>query len=411
MRRQQLSVNIAALGAVQVANYLIPLLVLPYLTRTLGQEVFGTVVIVLGAIQLAFVLTDYGFSISATQAISANRDNKDLVGHAVGAIFAAKVLLLFPAVAAVIVFFSLHPALAGKPAFAWAAVLAIVAQAYQPIWFFHGIERMKSYAFYMVSSKGIYAALLLALVNSENDGVWVIFSWASANAVGALIGLIQIYREGYRVHLPSVNDIVKVLVAGAQFFWSRIAVALYTSGNVLVVGTNAATQAAQYAVCEQIYKAGQNVSGPLNQALFPYMVRNKDWLFYAKIVAAVAFVLALGCFLVFHWRAEVLVLLFGQEYAEAVDILAVFLVAVTINYLSVSFGYPVFGALGAPQWANYSVIVGAILHFLILAAAFLFYEINALIVAGSVLVVEFAVLVMRIIGAGWMWCAVDEVRE
>ena len=86
--------NALALSVMQIGNYAVPLLLLPFLTRQLGMEAFGVVAITLAAIQLAFVLTDYGFSLSATYSISTNRENTDYVNRKIAAIFGAKALLL-----------------------------------------------------------------------------------------------------------------------------------------------------------------------------------------------------------------------------------------------------------------------------------------------------------------------------
>ena len=53
--------NVSALGVMQIANYVVPLLLLPFLARQLGIEAFGVVAITFASIQLVMVLTDYGF--------------------------------------------------------------------------------------------------------------------------------------------------------------------------------------------------------------------------------------------------------------------------------------------------------------------------------------------------------------
>ena len=78
----------------QASNYVVPLLLIPFLTRQLGLEGFGLVAIALSAIQLALVLTDYGFTLSATFAISINRENLEYINQKIGSIFGAKAILV-----------------------------------------------------------------------------------------------------------------------------------------------------------------------------------------------------------------------------------------------------------------------------------------------------------------------------
>src|ERR1022692_135388 len=85
--------NIAALGASQIANYLIPLITLPYMTRALGVEAFGKVVFVQALMALFVMLTEYGFSWSATQQIAANRNDHQIISSIFSATWAAQWLL------------------------------------------------------------------------------------------------------------------------------------------------------------------------------------------------------------------------------------------------------------------------------------------------------------------------------
>src|SRR5690606_2760732 len=108
---------------------------------------------------------------------------------------------------------------------------------------------------------------------------------------------------------------------GAQFYWSRLAVAVYTSASTLVVGSQNATQAAQFAACEQIYKAGQNVTSPINTAMYPYMAKNKDWKIFYRVVFFFGSTLTAGCLLVACNAESLLSLLFGSDYKIATSVL------------------------------------------------------------------------------------------
>ena len=102
------------------------------------------------------------------------------------------------------------------------------------------------------------------LVEKSTDAIIVIYCWGFAQFVGLLFAMYYIYAEGYRIVTPSWCLVKKEFSAGAQFFWSRLAVSIYTSVNTLIVGNISVHQTAHYSVCEQIYKAGQNVTSPIS---------------------------------------------------------------------------------------------------------------------------------------------------
>ncbi|HOX54579.1 MAG TPA: oligosaccharide flippase family protein, partial [Candidatus Omnitrophota bacterium] len=66
--------NVASLSMLQAITYLLPILILPYLFRILGAEKFGLIAFAQAFIQYFIILTDYGFSISATKEISLCRN-------------------------------------------------------------------------------------------------------------------------------------------------------------------------------------------------------------------------------------------------------------------------------------------------------------------------------------------------
>ena len=62
--------NFISLTTLQGISYILPLVVLPYLIRVIGIEKFGLIAFAQSFVQYFMILTDYGFSLSATRTIA-----------------------------------------------------------------------------------------------------------------------------------------------------------------------------------------------------------------------------------------------------------------------------------------------------------------------------------------------------
>ena len=68
--------NFFSLTILQVANYILPLIILPFLVRVLDLENFGIVMFSQALITFIVIAVDFGFDISGTREISiSNTDN------------------------------------------------------------------------------------------------------------------------------------------------------------------------------------------------------------------------------------------------------------------------------------------------------------------------------------------------
>lgn len=397
IRHHSLGRNAIALTAMQATNYIAPLMVIPYLTRVLGTHEFGAVAVTLAAIQFAFVVTDYGFSLSATRDIALNSTDKHYVSRKIGAVWGAKLPLLALSIMGLLILPAWVDKLHTYGPYFTAGTLAVCAMAFQPVWFFLGIERMKNVTIYMVATKVLYVLLVFVVVHGPKDAFFVIYCWGGAQLLGLVVSIYLVYHEGYGLGMPRLRECLHELRASAQFFWSRLSVALYTSANTVVVGTLGTVAAAHYSVCEQVYKAGQNVAAPINTALFPYMTKNRDWRLFGQLLVAVGGVLIIGCTVVGVFAGPLLRFVFGAEYASSAPVLAIFCAVVVINYYGMTFGYAAFSALDKVHIANISVVVGTMVQVGLVAWLYAAGRMSPLTMALSVLATEGFVMSFRVI--------------
>ena len=85
--------NFVFLAALQATNFLLPLVTLPYLLRVIGTEKFGVVTYIQAFMLFFYVITDYGFNVSATRSVALHKQDKEYLSNLFSEVTVAKLLL------------------------------------------------------------------------------------------------------------------------------------------------------------------------------------------------------------------------------------------------------------------------------------------------------------------------------
>ena len=73
-RRNRIFSNFMALGILQGSNFLLPVLVMPFVISKIGADGYGVVAVAQVVMLFFCTVTDYGFNLTATRALALQRD-------------------------------------------------------------------------------------------------------------------------------------------------------------------------------------------------------------------------------------------------------------------------------------------------------------------------------------------------
>lgn len=392
--KDRLFQNFAWLSFLQIFNYAAPLLVLPYLARQLSVADFGAFSVVMATIALAFVMTDYGFSLSATYRISKNRDNKSYIEKLIGRIFSAKIFLnLFGFFLIIII--SEIPAYSHHKEVFMVGVIAMVAQSFHSAWLYQGLERLKFYTIYMSVVKVLYVVFVFSLIKNDTSPVAILWCWSVSNAIGMVISLRNIQLLGFKIKFAGFREGWCELKDSSSYFYSRIALAIYSTACTVILGTTSLQQAAIYTTAENGLKAGQAFTSSIAQALYPYMARERDWLKFKLVVIFGLSILTMAAISISLNAADILTLVFGAKYSSAGEVLVIMMLILVVNFLNVVFGYPAYAAIDQVEVANITIILGCIVFIVCLIALYLSALVTPVSIAFLVLSIEVLVFFLR----------------
>jgi PST family polysaccharide transporter len=329
--RRTLAENFASLTALQYASYIFPLIVLPYLTRVLGVELFGQIAFAQAFIAYFAVLVDFGFGYSATRQISAERNDPVKLRTIFSEVLWARIFLATISFALMIAFVEMQPARRTQFWLYTACFSAVVGSVVAPEWFFIGSEKMKYVTFLGLFSRSVTTILVFSVVRRPSDYMWVPVLNGAGGIAGASVGHWALWKNfGVRITRPNLRGIAGQFREGWDNFLSNVFISLYTTTNIFVLGlmTNA-TEVGYFSAAQRVSAGVASLWGPVPQVLFPRFSllfaqdpkRGKQQLRLTLIVAAGATLLLsiTGClaapFLVRHYL--------GVRFAPATPIVQI----------------------------------------------------------------------------------------
>jgi O-antigen/teichoic acid export membrane protein len=217
-----------------VSNYLFPLLVFPYVTRTLGPTNLGICNYVDGIINYGLIIAMMGINVLGVRIAARYKNNSKLLNLAFSS------LLVISTVSSLIVLVSIFfivfyiPALSEYKLLLIPGLLKVVFTLFSFDWYFKGIENFKYITYRGIFVKTLYVLSVYLFVKNAND--YFIYYYLSIGMLG-VNSLIQIVYLKKRVTFQINNRILKKIISPfITLGIYTILTSLYTSFNVIYLG-------------------------------------------------------------------------------------------------------------------------------------------------------------------------------
>ena len=334
--------NFFSLTVLQGANFILPLISLPYLVRTLGTEAFGLVMFAQAIIMYFIILTDYGFNLSATREISIHRTNQKKITEIFSTVMLIKFILLFLSfILLSIIVFSFE-----KFRVDWYIYYLtfgmVIGQVLFPVWFFQGIEKMKYITILNIIAKSIFTIAIFIFIQHTEDYYYVpILNSLGFIIAGVLSLWIVFYKFKIRLVMPKYINMKNMFFESSNLFVSNLSVTLYTASNTLILGLFTDNNTVGiYASIEKLVLAIKNLYVPLYQTLFPWLSKkSKENITHIikKMIPYIAMIGLLFTLILVIYAKEILTLIYKRPditaYSMVFQILALISIFASLNML------------------------------------------------------------------------------
>ena len=313
--------NLLSLSAIKGFDYIVPLILIPFLFRTLGVEMFGLVYFAQAFIGYFMAFTQFGFNFYTTHYIASNISDAQKTREAFWSVISAKLAFAaaaFAAMAAIVFRFEAFHA-HREVYFLYFGIVA--GEALFPSWFFQAVEKMKFITYITLSARTLTMVPMFFVVKGPED-VWIpplCYSLGSllSGAIGIAVAHIKF---GMAFRFAGIGQIWKHIRGSSPFALVNLCNTLQAeSGTFLLglVGGNAATGV--YSAARKLVDAYNAVIQPIQIAMYPYMIKRKNLGLFWKIFFAASAASAVFATIAIAFAPLIIDLFYNTTSREIID--------------------------------------------------------------------------------------------
>lgn len=371
--RKKLLTNFSSLTILQIANYIFPLILFPYLVRIFGPEKYGLISFAGAFVTYFSILTDFGFNFSATQSVSVNRENSKELSKIFGSVLIIKFFLFIIALLIFLIIVNVFSIFRKDLLIYYLSFPIVFGSVLFPLWFFQGKEEMKYIAYINIAAKSLFVIVVLSFINKPSD----IYLYVFLNSCTfILIGFAGYYVAcklfEIKFEFPSIADLKKEFRKGWYLFLSSLSISLYTTTNTFILGLFAGNELlGYYSAADKMRMAVQGVFSNAGLALFPHTAklfqktRREGTVFvkkYLNIILPIAAAITVALFIA---SKQIVLIVLGSEYYGSNDVFRIILFLPVIILLSNIYGVQVMLNTGYDKEFTKIVFIAGIINVLL----------------------------------------------
>jgi len=394
--------NYLFLLLVQGSNFIISLVLYPYLVNVLGLEKFGIVMVANSFIVFINIMVDFGFEISATREVAIIKNDKEKLSSYFWNVFFSKMTLLvfsFSILLLLTIIFNKFKE------FRWVYLFSfgiVVGQSIFPYWFYQGIEKMKMLTFANVFARITFILLSFIFITKPSDYIYVPVFNSLGFIISGIIGLI-ISLKYVTYKKPQLKVMKGFIKENSHLIASNFFTSIYQSGSTFILGMIGGNNiAGVYSSMEKLIIALRSVFKALYQAIFPWISAKSEDFIFKFIKQLKKFILFAGILIsliIFFASNLILKIVFHNQtilhYSNVFRILGLIALFTSLNLMYVQLLFP---ALKSYKYRMIPIVGGGLSSLiLVLIGAYFFgiYGVAVAAVLSEIIILVIAVYLFK----------------
>ncbi len=357
----------------QIFNTVIPILIIPYITRVFSKAAYGEFAIATSWITYFQVIVEYGFALTGAQKAAMRKSDNELSEIRNNIISARLFLFVICFVFALMMLMILPVAKSLKVCFAVLFTM-VFSLVFQHNWFFQGIMEMRTLSIISIFSRLIATALIFTFVKESNDLYLYCLITASGSILTSLIGcVVANVKYSFKIKMKGLRDIFAELKDGWALFVSSAISSIFGSVGITILGiVSSNTEAAVYSAVSKISHIVIILFGAVSQTLYPRSCKafTKEFECAVRDIKKIA-VLVVGFFCtlllgICLFNKPIVRFAFGTEYAQHSFMIFPFSIQAFLGILNNFLGIQILVASGHKKEYSNSFVISIVVMILLM---------------------------------------------
>lgn len=293
--------NFFSLLSLRGFQFLIPLLTIPYLLRSIGIENYGLLAFASAFALYSGAFVQYGFAITATRDLARIKHNPEELGQRVSEVLSASLTLsLFAFIVSATIIF-IVPQFRENCELFLLCLLQSILQSLFPSWLFQGLERMPLITSLILISRLVFLIGLFTFISSPEDYILLpILNIGTAFLLLTCTMLVITNNLKIMLRWPSASSVVSILKAGRHAFISQLAPTLYNTSSTFILGIfETPSMVGVYSAASKVIDAVASLGYVISSVFIPRLSCNpekhgllKNIMFWLGLLITLVLVLA-----------------------------------------------------------------------------------------------------------------------
>jgi PST family polysaccharide transporter len=379
------------------AQIVMPLVLLPYLTRVLSIQYYGVYSYVKSLMIYVTLIIEFGFLLSGTKNIVEAKGNLKIIGRITGNILVCKLFLSLISFIFLIGMIFFVPLLRENFLFTILSFIPGLLTSFLFDFLFRGLEEMQVVTVRYLIMRLISTLLTFIIVKGDSD----FFMLPIIDCISTFISIIWIFFKikelEIKISVGKFSEILSTLKESNIYFLSNIASTAFSALNTLFVGIYlSSSDIAFWGLTMTLISGIQSLYSPIADGIYPRMIEVKQFKIIKGVLIVFLPLVLIGCSIIFFYSGLIMSVIGGEKYIVAGALLKKFIPLIIMSFGTSLFGWPVLGAINKVKETTFTTLFSAcvqVLGLLLIVYLNIFSIVNLIILRT---LTEFIMLSMRI---------------